>query len=304
MEVPLSSNPTFEAPTNGDSSPSATQTGASNPELLTNGEGSGRGGNGSDGKESPSDAGKNLFDEWKYRHEMFYKILYRYVWALIVLAVLPLIPLPSQISAEFLHQVHQWGLAGIVYWGLVIATFGGTSLHLMYEFRYCQAVRERLEATRKTLRPEILSWREYRQYAWWKQTLYVLGFSTFFGACIYLPAKVHRESVVSRMENSQSFKVVFSSLPPECQQGSITPGAYFMVRYDPETIAWIATGRFAGKQSTESWGARNSQHTTSAEYKPERHILILGGAAFWFDDEQRLFQNCGNIETRVGEIVF
>ena len=112
-------------------------------------------------------------------------------------------------------------------------------------------------------------------------------------------------SVVGKMTNNEGFKVLFnSSFPSSCDLGSIPADSTFTMRYDRNRIAWIAIGPFGGVQATSDWGWQNSPNRTGAPYPPERHMLIIGGGGFRFDDNGRVFRSCDDTESQVGRIVF
>jgi len=89
-------------------------------------------------------------------------------------------------------------------------------------------------------------------------------------------------------------------MPKDCGVDPTLAGASVSMRYDRNSADWIAT---VGGRTTE-WGLGAFSQKTPTAYRPEKHILIIGGAGFWFDDDQQVYRSCGNIERQVAKIEF
>jgi len=68
---------------------------------------------------------KHLWEDWKYRHEAFYKLLYRYSWYCFLLAMLPVVAaVPPEVKSyvpirtQALESLRTPGLARDAYWAL------------------------------------------------------------------------------------------------------------------------------------------------------------------------------------------
>src|SRR5215469_6256569 len=135
-----------------------------------------------------SDAWANHFlDDWKYRHEAYAKITYRYIWSLVVLAVLPLIPFPAQISPEFLQHVRQGTKYTTVYWSFVSLVFICTSWHLWREYHYLEEIRGKLQEARGISAPSEKDQAKKHWIVLLITAIYLGGFTAFFYFCIKIP---------------------------------------------------------------------------------------------------------------------
>lgn len=99
-----------------------------------------------------SDEAKLLFDEWKYRHETLWKTIYRHIWYLVLLVLLPIIAETTKLGevapgvVRFFCQVRQGGTMGWIYWSLVAALFLGATWHLIVEHVYFKRLENRRRA--------------------------------------------------------------------------------------------------------------------------------------------------------------
>jgi hypothetical protein len=97
-----------------------------------------------------SDYAKLLFDEWKYRHETLWRTMYRHIWYLVILGLLPIIAEATKLNeiapgvVRFFCEVRHGGAVGEIYWGLVIALYVGATVHLIFEHVYFKCVENRL----------------------------------------------------------------------------------------------------------------------------------------------------------------
>ena len=101
---------------------------------------------------------KHLWDEWKYRHEMFHKTLVRWAWTIVGFAVLP------WIKTEFFERIGPSGWRFYVgYWIILVLLLCGTNLHLACEYAHLQSVDRKLRELRGGNSPFDLS----LQYELW-----------------------------------------------------------------------------------------------------------------------------------------
>ena len=129
------------------------------------------------------DYAKHLFDEWKYRHEMFFKLLFRYSWIYIVAAVLPSLATESPIGAEFFQQVRSGTRTSVVYWGFVVVFFIASHFHLVFEYRRTEAIRNKLRVLRNESKEgEKLAFREFASKLP-HEIVYLSAFILFFILC-------------------------------------------------------------------------------------------------------------------------
>jgi NADH:ubiquinone oxidoreductase subunit 5 (subunit L)/multisubunit Na+/H+ antiporter MnhA subunit len=247
----------------------------------------------------------HYLDDWKYRHDAYARMTYRYIWSLVVLAALPLIPLPAQLNPEFLQHVRQGTWYTLVYWFFVVFVLVCTSVQLWREYHHLEEVRQKLQNARGV--PPLSAKEQSHEKKWIRRVrfIYFAGFAVFFAACILIPWKFHPEEskqaeVVTRMTNNEQFTVHFNTpFPPECSMDPAWSVGVLM-KYDRNTHTWAAT--IAG--NITEWGYSPSSQRTEASYTPEKHLLIIGGTGFWFDDDQKVYRSCGRSERQVGSIEF
>lgn len=150
------------------------------------------------------DYAKLLLDEWKYRHEMFFKLLFRYSWISIIAGVLPALAVESPVGAAFFQHVREGGKATAIYWTLVALFFIAANLHLATEYRGAEHIRDKLRDLREeTKKTEKISVRQFFKRALLHESVYVIAFSVFFAACFYY----------QRGQINQSLKTA-PSIPP------------------------------------------------------------------------------------------
>jgi len=107
---------------------------------------------------------KLLFDEWKYRHEMFHKTVSRYARFYVFLALLPSVACSvasvatgvaaeSKPTTDVIRLIANlfsgacqpgWGPARTTYWAVVLVFFGGTNWHLSQEHGCLKGVEGRM----------------------------------------------------------------------------------------------------------------------------------------------------------------
>jgi len=246
----------------------------------------------------------HFLDEWKYRHDAYARMTYRYIWSLVVLAVLPLIPLPAQLNPEFLQHVRQGTWYTLVYWLFVILVFVSTSVQLWREFHFLEEVRQKLQDVRGILSLSAEQQFDMRRRIRWVRRIYLSGFTAFFIFCVVIPwihpGEIKQVEVITRMSNNEQFTVHFmTSFPPDCSlDKKLSLGV--IMKYDRNTETWTAT---VDGHTTE-WGLGPSSETTRAAFTPQKHLLIINGTGFWFDDDQRVYRSCGSTEQEVGTIEF
>jgi hypothetical protein len=128
---------------------------------------------------------KHLFDEWKYRHEAFWKMQYRYSWYLLVLAVLPSAGGNTEIQ-KYVPGVDLFVKVGAWYWFAVAVLWIGATVHLCMEHTRLKAVEDRMMDCRDSHKPLKPGWTQYRKTIWrvccWSIFWVVLYLFFFFQA--------------------------------------------------------------------------------------------------------------------------
>lgn len=183
-----------------------------------------------------------------------------------------------------------------------------TSLHLRAEYRYLEKVRVQLQQARGDA-PQERDERERQRKALIIIILYVLSGTFFLAGCIVIPRIFHRSpstpsSVIMRMTNHEQFIIIFNKkIPDECAIDPALEGAAVNMIYDRNSIAWSAT---VPGSKPQIWGRGVSSNRTAASYPPEKHLIIIDGAGFWFDDDgqYQVYRSCGRDERQVGRIIF
>jgi putative Ca2+/H+ antiporter (TMEM165/GDT1 family) len=142
-----------------------------------------------------SEYAKQLLDEWKYRHDLFFKLAFRYSWVAIVLAVLPSLTVNSPIGEEFFKHVREGDSAVWAYWGLIVGFFACANWHLYTEYKGKEAVRKEMLLARNTVLgltdredplPKRKPWRRFLpSRVGLIHFLYVVAFLSFFFGCWY-----------------------------------------------------------------------------------------------------------------------
>ena len=122
---------------------------------------------------------KHLFDEWKYRHENFWKTLYRALFGVAVLTTVPFV------KTELFKPLHDKSIVlcgrtllnmRAVYAFLPTISFIALCFVLSYEHARLRAVEERLQELRGANRPpEVDPWAAFRPRTFWPSIAFIVG---------------------------------------------------------------------------------------------------------------------------------
>jgi hypothetical protein len=116
---------------------------------------------------------KHLLDEWKHRHEMFWKALYVSVGATVSIAIVPL-------TLTAFKDARQHLLFRVVHVTFAWAVFVGTTVFLVHEYCLLKSVQQEIKTLRGTYDPRPLGIREaYGTSARVGTLLYLAGFVAF-----------------------------------------------------------------------------------------------------------------------------
>jgi hypothetical protein len=122
---------------------------------------------------------KHLFDEWKYRHENFWKTLYRALFGIAVLTTLPFV------KAELFKPLHDKNISlcgctllnmRAVYGFLPTISFIALCFVLSYEHARLRAVEEKLQEVRgRNVPTQTDRWAAFRPRTFWPALTFVVG---------------------------------------------------------------------------------------------------------------------------------
>lgn len=120
----------------------------------------------------PAELARQLFEEWKYRHEAWHKWLSRYTTWWVIFATLPLITEVSQavvpqFATGFLMHVRQHKGNGWFYWLFGMVLFVACNAHLNAEYKKQKAIEERLAQLRGTDYAPIKRWPKFLWFLSW-----------------------------------------------------------------------------------------------------------------------------------------
>ncbi|HLJ90059.1 MAG TPA: trypco2 family protein [Candidatus Angelobacter sp.] len=140
---------------------------------------------------------KHLFDEWKYRHDLFCQYLFRYLLAIGILAILPM--------TSLLQGMHRGGIALFAYWCLICLFLIGSSISLLVQFISCRKLFDRVQRLRGS--QETLTLRDFWPYSPSKATLYILGFVLIVVICVVAPFIMRQSGSPARADADEGIDV-------------------------------------------------------------------------------------------------
>jgi len=153
-----------------------------------------------------SNVQKQLFDEWKYRHEAFFKLAFRYCWYALLGGILPSLAAIKPISdavpgtSEFFGLARHFDGIGRWYWLFICVFLFAASSHLAYEYMNLKGVEKRSRELLGVFQPYVMSALDLVKMRWGIILLWMLVWPTLYRVVIYVtsqPQKTDESATVS-----------------------------------------------------------------------------------------------------------